>query len=403
MDLKEIIIKQSQIHDCFYIYDETIIHEQINKLKKYFPNVHFLYSVKSNSNKYVCQSIFNQGLGADAASLNEVIFSNELGLNKNDIYYSAPGKTLLDIENSLDKCILIADSLNEIKKINEIAIKHNRIIKIGIRINPDFTFTSCNGISSKFGIDEDQAIEFIKNNKYSNIKIKGIHVHVKSQELNKENLVHYYKKMFGLASTFDELCHGLDYVNLGSGLGIAYSKDDKDLDLNYIRNEFNQLLNKFNEQLKNTKLLIETGRFVVCKSGYYVTKVIDRKVSYGKNYIILKNTLNGFIRPSLSKLIEHYAPNQQLSGSEPLFTSVNAFDFIPLKETSEKEIVTLVGNACTATDIIASDIEMPILEENDCIMITNAGSYAYVLTPHQFSSLEKAVEIFVNKNYECFK
>ena len=75
----------------------------------------------------------------------------------------------------------------------------------------------------------------------------------------------------------------------------------------------------------DTKVIIETGRYVVCDNGWYVTQVLDRKESYGKTFIILKNTLNGFIRPSLAKLIMSYASDETPNGTEPLFTSKNAF------------------------------------------------------------------------------
>ena len=65
--------------------------------------------------------------------------------------------------------------------------------------------------------------------------------------------------------------------------------------------------NKTNEE--GTEIFIETGRYAVGKSGIYVTKVMDKKTSYGKTFVILNNTLN------------------------------NAFEFIPLKVTTEFEVV----------------------------------------------------------------
>ena len=66
------------------------------------------------------------------------------------------------------------------------------------------------------------------------------------------------------------------------------------------------------------------------------------------------------------------------------------------EETDKKEKVTLVGNLCTATDVIAEDIVLPSMDCGDIILINNAGSYAAVLSPMQFSSQEKPVEVFLS-------
>ncbi len=184
---------------------------------------------------------------------------------------------------------------------------------------------------------------------------------------------------------------------MGSGMGIQYSQLDTPLNLDKLKNLIKEQLNIFQKLNPNIKILIEVGRYVVGKSGFYVTKVLDKKVSYGTIYLILKNTLNGFIRPSFSKLVSRYSIVDNPLSSEPLFTSKDAFEILTLKEEADiKEKVTLVGNLCTATDVIAEDIFLPYMECGDIIIITNAGSYAAVLSPMQFSLQEKPVEVFLS-------
>jgi diaminopimelate decarboxylase len=155
---------------------------------------------------------------------------------------------------------------------------------------------------------------------------------------------------------------------------------------------------QFKNKLPSTKIIVETGRFVVGKCGFYITKVLDRKESMGKTYIILNNTLNGFIRPSLSQLVMHYAQGQAMSGSEPLFTEKDAFQFIALTEAKEPETVSLVGNLCTSTDVVAEGVAMPKLKCGDIVVITNAGSYGAVLSPFQFSSQQPPAQLILHKD-----
>ena len=103
MELKNQICEISQKYDSFYLYDEKIIKNSISN------------SIKCNSNVNILKSIFSEGFGADAASLAEVLMARKLDLDKNKIYYSAPGKTSKDIEIAINESNLIADSIEEIK------------------------------------------------------------------------------------------------------------------------------------------------------------------------------------------------------------------------------------------------------------------------------------------------
>ena len=117
----DVIKKYAESYDSFYLYDEEVIAESIAELQRSYPHATFLYSVKCNPNKDVLHAIFSRGFGADAASAGEVKKAVEAGLTKDRIYYSAPGKTLKDIKNTMDEAILIADSLREVARIQKAA------------------------------------------------------------------------------------------------------------------------------------------------------------------------------------------------------------------------------------------------------------------------------------------
>lgn len=394
---RQLVLAQAEKYDSFYLYDESRLKEAAEKLTGNFKNIHFLYSIKANPNIMVIKSLITAGFGADAASIGEVLLSNKLGLKKEGIYYSAPGKNTSDIEQALDKSIIIADSINEINKIQVIAETKGIVAKIGVRINPNFTFNSNIGIPSKFGIDEKTLFENIELiNGLKNIVITGIHVHIQSQELDSKLLIKYYDKVLNLAVRFQQEAKiVLEFINLGAGIGIAYSQNEKEINMNIFGNSVSELFTTFMKELPEVKIFIETGRYVVTKAGVYVTKVVDIKESFGKTYIILNNTLNGFMRPALAQLVDRYSTEEKMPGSEPLFTSRESFDFVVLNNETDNAVVSLVGNLCTATDIIANDILLPKLIVGDIIVITNAGSYGATLSPTKFSSHNPLRELFL--------
>ena len=393
MKNKGIIEKLSQKYDSYYIYDESSIIERTGMLKKAFPDVDFLYSIKCNNHPEVVRSVFAQGFGADAASLGEVMIASENGLSQDMIYYSAPGKSASDIETAWEKAVIIADSTSEIELIEQIASDKGCCKDIGVRINPDFAFGGGAGLPSKFGVDEDQLITFEKCGGHPHVRVTGIHIHLKSQELCADVIGAYYRNIMELADRIEGLTGTeLEYINLGSGIGVPYAECDNELDIEALSAALSAIRGS-----RNTRIIIEVGRYAVCKCGCYVTRVMDRKVSRGKTYVILKNTLNGFLRPSLAKLVEHYATGGEMKGVEPLYTGRGSFGFYALKDNGgPEEKIDLVGNLCTAADVIAEDIMMPRLERGDIVIINNAGAYASVLSPMQFSSQEKPAEIFID-------
>lgn len=398
MENEQVIFQQAKKYDCFYLYDERKIVEHTDRLKRDFSSVEFLYSIKANSAPAVVKCVIAQGFGADAASLAEVELAHEFDVPADKIQYSAPGKRMEDIGAAMDISTLIADSIGEIARIQEIAKAKNTIAEIGIRINPDFTFSDGAGTPSKFGIDEKQAFSLISEwEKLQNVRIVGIHVHSRSQELNANVLERYYRKMFSLADAFQNaIGRRLRFLNMGSGLGIPYSSGDEPLDTASLGAKTEKLMEQFTEKLTGVSIILETGRYAVGKSGCYVTQVLDRKESMGTTFVILADTLNGFIRPCLAQLITSYSKDDAPIGSEPLFTGRDAFQFVALTDETELEKVTLAGNLCTATDIVAKDIIMPKLKRGDLVAITNAGSYAAVLSPVRFSSQVPPAELFLS-------
>lgn len=401
-DLKNLM---KQVDKSFYVYDEEEIIKSINILKDKFTEFEFLYSIKTNPNKNIVELMKNHNIGSDAASAKEVDISSMANMKKEQIIYSTPGKRKNEMKRVIDKCIITADSYNELKILNEIGKEKDTKLEVGLRINANYNMFGGEGLSSKYGVDEETLLdnkEFIDS--LQNIEIIGIHVHLQSQVLDYEVIYNYYEYILNLALFCKEKMNfNLKFINFGGGLGISYSNSYKNLDIDKLSAMSNELAKKYKEKL-NSRLIIESGRFLVCKSGTYVTPIVDIKESKKTKYLIVQHGYNGFSKPTISELIVSYANRKDnLKMVEPLFTSYDSYQvkLIKNKDTKEEgeEKVTVGGSLCTSADILAKDIILPKAEVDDLITINNAGSYAYSLTPLLFSSHEKPAEIyFKNKN-----
>lgn len=388
----EFILSKAKEQDSFYIYDGKAMGVRAEMLKAAFPGVEFLYSVKCNPFEGVVRTMANHDFGIDAASIREVELAIKAGISGGNIFYSTPGKTTAAIRKALRRSIIIADSLNEVTKISQVV--RAEPLEIGLRVNPDFSMDGDEGLPSKFGIDEKEALHFLKSDVPSNLRVVGLHVHLKSQILEEEKLLHYYDRLLDMAGKMAPYMRKFSFLNLGSGIGIPCGEENP-LDIRSLGQKVAGKISLFHEKFPETRLLIETGRYVTGPAGIYVTKVVDRKVSHGKTFLILADTLNGFLRPSMGELITKYA-GENAFGSEPLFTKNRAFPVRTLKkEERDLETVTLAGSLCTASDVAAEELRLPHLEPGDLVIFENAGAYGATLSPFAFSSREKLAEYLV--------
>ncbi|WP_236786126.1 diaminopimelate decarboxylase family protein [Anaerococcus ihuae] len=368
-----------------YIYQKDVIDKSCQILKEKFKNVEFLYSIKANPFMPVIKTIRENKIGSDAASSNEVLLSIEAGMEKNQIYYSAPGKTMEDLKKAWGKCVFIADSFHELDLLDDLAKKHGEILEVGLRINPNYSMKDKKAHPSKFGVDEDKIFDF--SWKYKNLKLVGLHVHVQSQILDTNLLSNYYKNTYDLALKFSKLDFvDLKFINFGSGIGVSYDKkNEKDVDLDILSKTMKDLYEKNKNEL-GAKFLIESGRFLVMNSGTYYTPVIDKKYSQGKTYLVVKNAMNGFVKASMKEMLKDALGKECEKAFEPLYTGINQCEFEIIGDSLEKEKVDIGGHLCTSLDLLARDIELKKAEIGDILKITNAGAYSYSISILNFAS-----------------
>ena len=374
-----------------YLYDMQQMIERCQILQRAMPEEQFLYSIKTNPFLPVVESIAGQEFGADAASANEVLLAAQAKIPCESIFYSAPGKTVQDIEKTWGKCTIIADSLSELRLLEEIASEKQEPVSVGIRVNPSFSMDCAAADPSKFGIDEEKLTSSAIN--FPHLKIAGIHIHLCSQVLDTDLLCAYYRNCYALAERIAKL-HGaeISFINFGSGIGTVYdAASEKPLVFEKIGQTM-QELHKLNDRSLHAKFILETGRFLVCNAGRYYTRVVDRKESRGKTFVVVQNALNGFLRPALAELLRQNLGKFPANGQEPLYTSGVQCSFRVLARETNPEKVDIVGNLCTSLDVMARDIVLPHMEIGDILEVSNAGSYGCTLTPQLFSSQEPVKE-----------
>tara|TARA_B110000003_G_scaffold184432_1_gene183366 strand:+ start:3221 stop:4435 length:1215 start_codon:yes stop_codon:yes gene_type:complete len=360
-----------------YAYSYKKLRNNVKKFKRNFKSFSPLicFAVKANSNVKLIKEIKKLGLGADVVSMGELMKALKAGINPKKIVFSGVGKTSEEIKYAINKKILLlnAESKSEIIEIEKIAKSKNKIIDIGIRLNPNTDAKTLKQISTgkkenKFGVDRKNFLKLVKYSKDSKyISLKCLSVHIGSQIVNHKP---YTKMLKIIDKIIKKSNHEFKFIDLGGGMGISYNKNIKKL--NY--KKYSTQINNF---LKNhkSKIIFEPGRSIVGDIGILISQVVYIKESGRKNFIILDAAMNDLMRPAL-----YGAKHQIISASKTNKISKKTYEF--------------VGPICESTDKFSSLKNFQILKEKDFIIICDVGAYGASLSSN-YNVRPKPTEVLV--------
>ncbi len=357
---KETIVKLRDLPTPFYYYDLDILTASCEIVKKgsadYGYKVH--YAVKANGNPRILKIISSYGFGADCVSGNEIESAINAGFKPSEIVFAGVGKTDRDIEAALETGIFCfnCESIPEMEVIDSLALKHNRVATIALRINPYIeAFTHkyiTTGIEeSKFGIniwELDQVVKRLKS--LTNITLRGIHFHIGSQITRMDVFKSLCSRINELQEWFVSRNINLEIINVGGGLGIDYENPDKLAPFE----EYFSLINEFITLLPGQSIHVEPGRSITGQCGSLISRVLYIKKGSNTTFAIIDAGMTDLIRPAL----------------------YNAYHKIE-NLTSEGNLLRydVVGPVCESSDIFGKLIELPETRRGDIIAIRSAGAY----------------------------
>ena len=360
-----------------YCYSYSQLKENIKNFKKNFKSFNPLicFAIKSNTNVNLIREIKKFGLGADVVSIGELMLALKAGINSKKIVFSGVGKTTKEIVYAIEKNILLinAESQSEIKEINRVAKLKRKSVQIGIRLNPNTDANTLSQISTgkkenKFGVNKKTLFELVKYcQNSSNLELKCISVHIGSQILNHQP---YERMLKVLDKVIDKTKHKFEYIDLGGGMGISYSNENKGL--NY--KKYNIAIKKFLKK-HNSKIIFEPGRSIIGNVGSLISEITYIKQSERKNFIILDAAMNDLIRPAL------------YGAEHKILPSIK-------KNKSSKKNYEFVGPICESTDKFKTINKFQKLEERDLVVICDVGAYGMSLSSN-YNVRPKPVELLI--------
>jgi len=363
----------------FYVYSQSKITNTFNQLKNLLDSEIF-YAVKANSNQAIIRLMASLGAGADVVSVGELERAILAGVEPQKIIFEGIGKTKKDIAFAIEKNIRLIniESMDELERVNDVAVDQNKIVNVGIRLNPNIDGQMLDKISTgkktdKFGVDTDkldeifQILEICKS-----VNLIGISCHIGSQIFNVNVFAEIFQKMKKNAQIFLNKGYKIKHVDLGGGLGVSYHQDQEILNLKLVKKEIDKCYIDV-----PYKLSFEPGRYLVANAGILITSVITIKNNGGINYLITDAGMNTLIRPAL------YQAHHKIE-------SVNHID-------KEHIDYTVAGPICESSDIFGKKINLPKQQIGNLIIIKDTGAYGKVMASN-YNSRGLPLEILVKDN-----
>jgi diaminopimelate decarboxylase len=365
-----------------YVYSANTIRRQFERLERALSGVphrtHF--SVKANSNRAILQLLQGLGAGVDIVSGGELHRARQAGFTGRDIVFSGVGKTAPELHAALDASVLFinVESEAELHLVNEVAGQRGQVAPITFRVNPEVTVDSPHEYirtgekGHKFGIPFDD-VEHVARLALSmpHVRLVGLDMHLGSQLSTFQPYAAALDRIAPMVRSLRALgADAIEYLDIGGGLAVTYD-EERPIDLE----QFAEGVARATRDL-GVLVILEPGRFLVAESGVLLTRVLYRKRSGGKDYIITDAGMNDLIRPSLYDAYHRIEAVTRVAG---------------------EVVADVVGPVCESGDFMALDRRMADVASGDLLAVHATGAYGYVMASN-YNSRPRPAEVLVDRD-----
>jgi diaminopimelate decarboxylase len=335
------------------------------------------YAVKANGNLALLRLLAGAGSGFDIVSGGELFRVLKAGGAPAKVVFSGVGKTSAEINAALDAGIFLfnAESEPELALIDSLAHRRGIRARVALRVNPGveasthaYIFTG--GKAHKFGVDIDQAeAVYSRARQHANLALEGVSCHIGSQLLDPAEMLRAVDGVLELIGRLRALEVPIRHVDLGGGLGIAYQPEDPEPSISgYIAAVREKVAGR------NLHVTVEPGRSIVGNAGVLLTRVLYRKRTGDKEFVIVDAAMNDLIRPALYGAHHEILP-VRLTGAPPLRADI-------------------VGPVCETGDFLARNREIQEVFPGDVLAVCTVGAYGFVQAS-TYNARPRAAEVLI--------
>lgn len=364
---------------ALYVYDEADLTHRMNTyleaFRSRYPHSDVAYASKAFLNKAAARLAQEAGLCLDVSGGGELAIAQAVGFPMERVIVHGNNKTPQELREAIQAGVgrIVADSRIEIARISAIAQELGVEQEIYMRITPgveadthEYIRTGCEDSKFGFTMREDFAFECIKIAlEAPNVHLAGLHMHIGSQIFALHSFGEAIDVMMEFISRIkDHYNYEIDEVDVGGGLGIAYTAEDKPATIDEFAEATVSSLVAACEKygVKQPRLLTEPGRSMVATPGVTLYTVGILKTLPGiRKYVAIDGGMSDNVRTALYHA--DYEPVVANKAGQP-----------------RTEIVTICGKHCESGDAVAIDRPLQHPDLDDIICVFGTGAYCHSMS-----------------------
>ncbi len=379
MDGVELSVIAAQAGTPCYVYSAAAILENYHAYDTAFGRTpHTVcYAVKANGNLALLRLLAQAGAGFDIVSGGELFRALRAGADAAKIVFSGVGKTAAEIDAGLDAGVgfFNCESEPELALIDSLAHRRGMKARVALRVNPDVeavthAYISTGRLAHKFGVDiGDAEAVYERARCHENLLLEGVSCHIGSQLMDPRPMMEAVDRVLDLVEKLRAQGFDIRHADLGGGLGIQH-KPEEDAPV------IGEFVSAMRERVagRGLHVTIEPGRSIVGGAGVLLTRVLYRKNTGGKEFVIVDAAMTDLIRPAL------YNAHHEI---------------LPVRESGRAKVVAdVVGPVCETGDFLARDRELAEVFPGDVLAICTAGAYGFVQSS-TYNARPRPAEILV--------
>ncbi|MEV6573238.1 diaminopimelate decarboxylase [Streptomyces sp. NPDC051577] len=351
------------------------------------PDADVFYAGKAFLSKAVVKWLKEEGLNLDVCSGGELTTALAAEMPAGRIAFHGNNKSVAEITRAIEAGVgrIVLDSYQEIARVayiaRELGVRQPVQIRVTVGVEAHtHEFIATAHEDQKFGIAvaDGSAAEAVRRALgHDSLELLGIHSHIGSQIFDMAGFEVSAKRVVRLlAAVRDE--HGVELpeIDLGGGLGIAYTSADDPREPHEIAKALHEIVARECESagLRAPRISVEPGRAIVGPTAFTLYEVGTIKPLEGlRTYVSVDGGMSDNIRTALYDA--EYTVNlvSRVSDAEPM-------------------LVRVVGKHCESGDIVVKDAFLPAdLAPGDLLAVPATGAYCRSMASNYNHSLRPPV------------
>ncbi len=379
---------------ALYVYDEEDIRARmsayLDAFAKYYPKgAYVAYASKAFQNKEICRIAHELGMSLDVSGGGELACALAAGFPPERVVVHGNNKTPQELEEAISEGVgtIVLDSRIELDRVSKIAGSAGKVQDVYMRITPgveadthEYIRTGCEDSKFGFTMKEDFAFNCVRDVLDTpNVRLTGFHCHIGSQIF----ALHSFKEAVDVMIDFiarvkQEYNYEIEELDLGGGLGIAYTKEDAPSSIEDFVKMTCEAVCEACERMgvKLPILGVEPGRSIVAVPGVTLYTVGILKTLPGiRNMAAVDGGMSDNVRPALY-------------GSDYEAIVANRAD------EPRTKVMTLVGKHCESGDYVLADGSMQPPALGDIVCMFGTGAYCSTMASN-YNGQPKPAVVFV--------